>query len=102
METNDRTDSDTQEHGEHAGAGLRTYLAIGLLLAVLTYVELQLPVMLEGDRPLLVTSLLVAAFLKAGLVMLFYMHLKFDSPVFSYIVVLALGLVGYFLWLLVY
>jgi heme/copper-type cytochrome/quinol oxidase subunit 4 len=89
-------------HGDeaHDGPGVRTYLAIGLVLAVLTWIEVQLPAWLAADRPLLITSLLVTAFGKAGLVMMFYMHLRHDSRVFTGVVVLSLGLVAYFLWLL--
>ena len=67
----------------HTGASVRTYLGIGVLLAVFTAVEVQLPTWLGANRTLLIASLLVAAFVKAGLVVLFYMHLKFDSRIFG-------------------
>jgi cytochrome c oxidase subunit 4 len=102
MERHDAGPAQPAEHEHHTGASVRTYLAIGVLLAVLTYVELQIPTMLAADRPLMIGSLLVAAFLKAGLVALFYMHLKFDSRVYTGIMVLALLLITYFLWLLTY
>jgi hypothetical protein len=45
----------------------------------------------------LVLALLAAAFLKAGLVMAYYMHLKEDSRVYAGIVLLAAVVLGYFL-----
>jgi len=87
---------------KHAGASIRTYLAIGVVLAVFTAIEVQMPTWLAADRPLLVVSLLVLAFVKAAFVVLYYMHLKFDSRVYSGIVVLALVLISFFLWLVSY
>ena len=92
-------DSTAVEHG-HTGASVRTYLIIGIVLAVFTMIEVQLPNLLANDRPLLVVSLVVTAFVKAAFVVLYYMHLKFDSRIYSGIVLLALVLISYFLILL--
>jgi caa(3)-type oxidase subunit IV len=88
-----------QAHG--GGSRLRTYILIGIVLAVVTAIEIQIPIWLADDRPLMIVWLMVGACAKAALVMLYYMHLKFDSRVYSGIILLALVLLGYFLVLLV-
>jgi cytochrome c oxidase subunit IV len=92
--------SGPHEHPPAHRSGLKLYLAIAVTLAILTYVEVQMPVLMD-QGPLLIGSLLAAAVAKAGLVMAFYMHLKGDSRVYTGIVVLALLLVAYFAALLV-
>jgi cytochrome c oxidase subunit 4 len=87
---------------EHVGPGRRTYLLIAVVLAVLTLVETQLPTLLKDNLTLLAYSLLAGTVLKAGLVALYYMHLKFDSKIYSGIVLLGLALALYFLWLISY
>jgi cytochrome c oxidase subunit 4 len=94
--------SDATATPHRARATVRTYLAIGVVLAILTAIEVQVPNWLAHDRPLLITTLLIVAVVKAGFVALYYMHLKFDSPIYSGIVLLALVLLAYFLWLLIY
>jgi len=91
--------------GEAAAAGqapsaVRGYLLIGVVLALATVVEVQLPHLLAGTGSLLTAALLVTAVCKAALVVLFYMHLKSDSRVYAGIVVLSLFLVAFFFVLL--
>jgi cytochrome c oxidase subunit 4 len=87
---------------EHVGPGRRTYVLIAVVLAVLTLLETQMPHWLAGNLTLLAYALIAGTILKAGLVALYYMHLKFDAKVYSGIVLLALFLVFYFLWLISY
>lgn len=89
------TDSSVAAHD--SGGSVRTYLLVGVLLAVSTVVEVQLPRLLADDRTLLIVSLLLSAGFKAVLVALFYMHLRYDSRVYSGIMLLALVLVTYLL-----
>jgi len=85
---------------QRVGASRRTYVAIGALLALVTIFEWQLPMLLgEGLRRLAVVSLLLLSGMKAALVVMFYMHLKFDSRVYVGILLLAALLVSYFLLL---
>jgi cytochrome c oxidase subunit 4 len=67
-------------HGGHASPAF--YWAIGGILTVITAVEVAVFYIpfLEG---VLVPLLLVLSAAKFLLVVLFFMHLKFDSPVFS-------------------
>jgi caa(3)-type oxidase subunit IV len=88
--------------GEHVGPGRRTYILIAVVLAVLTVIETTLPTLLKDNLTLLAYAVLTGTVLKAGLVALYYMHLKFDSKVYSAIVVLALLVIFYFLWLISY
>lgn len=92
------------EHGahapEHAHPGPKTYAKIAVILTLITVVEVwvfYLPVL----RPALVPILSVLSATKFALVVMFYMHLKFDHPIFSRIlmggVVIAFGV---FLWVL--
>ena len=85
---------------DHVGPGRRTYILIAVVLAVLTVVETQMPHWLAGNLTLLAYALIAGTILKAGLVALYYMHLKFDARVYSGVVLLALFLVLYFLWLI--
>lgn len=64
---------------QHTSPGWRQYLAIAVILGILTVVELWAATFVAFRVPLLLT-LTVA---KAALVALWYMHLKFDSRLFS-------------------
>jgi caa(3)-type oxidase subunit IV len=82
------------------------YMAIFYTLAGLTAVELVLAMTLQQWKGALIVTLVALAFIKAGLVAAFFMHLKFEMRTFVVIVcfplilaaVLVLGLmpdVGY-------
>ena len=64
---------------QHSSPGWRQYLAIAVVLGILTVVELWAAHLPTLKIPVLLT-LTVA---KAALVALWYMHLKFDSRLFS-------------------
>lgn len=85
---------------EHGHASMRTYLIVGVLLAITTVIEVQLPTWLAADRTIMVVSLLLSAGVKAALVALFYMHLKYDSRVYPGLMALSFVLLAYFLALL--
>jgi cytochrome c oxidase subunit 4 len=75
------------EHGEaheleHAHPGAKTYVIVGVILAVITLTEVWAYTQ-EGLRPVLVPILLVLSALKFVLVVGFYMHLRFDHPLFT-------------------
>lgn len=100
---NDANDKAAREPLEdYEGSSVRTYVLIGIVLAIVTVVEVQIPTWLAGQQAALVTGLLVSAFFKAGLVALFYMHLKGDSRVYSGIVALSLLLITFFLVMLTF
>ncbi len=77
------------EHDVHTHPGAWTYVAIGAVLTVITAIEVAvyyIPALHSVMVPLLLT--LSAA--KFVLVVMFYMHLKFDSKVFSSVFVAPL------------
>jgi cytochrome c oxidase subunit 4 len=70
------------EHSlEHAHPGARTYVLIGVVLAVITLAEVFFYTQ-ESVRAFLVPLLLVLSATKFALVVGFYMHLRFDHPLF--------------------
>lgn len=75
-------------HRRHPTA--REYVRIGLVLAVLTGFEVWLSYS-ELSRGLLIGLLFFAAAMKLALVVLWFMHLKFDDPRYSRFFVLGLA-----------
>ena len=76
------------EHPEHPVAGHeahhpgpRQYLTIGVILFVLTVVEVAVVYMSLGA--FLLPILMVLMVIKFALVVLYFMHLKFDNKLFS-------------------
>src|ERR687886_1331470 len=71
------------EHGlEHAHPGAKTYVIIGVVLAIITLAEVFFYTQ-ESVRAILVPLLLALSASKFVLVVGFYMHLKFDHPLFT-------------------
>ena len=68
----------------------RQYIFIALFLAVLTAIEIA-ATEVGPDGPLLIVSLVVLMVVKFLFVILFFMHLRFDSRLFS--LVFYIGLV---------
>ncbi|MBI4082958.1 MAG: cytochrome C oxidase subunit IV family protein [Candidatus Lambdaproteobacteria bacterium] len=93
-------------HGtEHEHPGPKTYAKIAIVLTVITAGEIWV-FYIEQLKFLLVPVLSVLSAVKFALVAMFYMHLKFDHPVFTRLLlagmVLALGtflaLLALFTW----
>jgi cytochrome c oxidase subunit 4 len=75
------------EH-EHGGSK-PVYNMVFLLLGVLTVIEVTFSG-LELPDVLRIGALLALALSKAGLVVAFYMHLKYDPPMFTWILIVPL------------
>lgn len=76
-------------HGDHGGhASVKFYWMIGVILAVLTAVEVAVFYMDVGA--LEVPLLLILSAVKFALVVGFFMHLKFDHRVFTAVFVTGL------------
>ena len=79
---------------EQAHASTGTYLRIAAILVIVTLIEVGV-FYVPAFQPVLVPVLLVLSALKFVLVVLFYMHLKFDSRLFAFLfsgpLLLALG-----------
>jgi cytochrome c oxidase subunit 4 len=67
---------------EHAHPGSREYVTIAIILAIITAAEVIVYYQ-ESIRSVLVPILLILSISKFALVALFFMHLKFDSRLFS-------------------
>lgn len=71
-----------EAHGGERHPSALEYVQIGLILAIVTAVEVAL-YYIDLDHDLLVVLLIVLSALKFALVVLWFMHLKFDSRIFS-------------------
>lgn len=71
-------------HGNHKGghATVGTYVLVGVILTVITAVEVAI-FYIPALSALLVPLLLTLSATKFVIVVLFYMHLRYDSPIFS-------------------
>ncbi|HEX7117735.1 MAG TPA: cytochrome C oxidase subunit IV family protein [Longimicrobiales bacterium] len=78
-------------HEEHAHPGAKTYVMIAAILTIITAAEVAVFYVpaLEAALAYILVSLSAAKFI---LVVMFYMHLKFDSKVFSWVFVAPLTL----------
>jgi cytochrome c oxidase subunit IV len=73
---------DDGEHSlEHAHPGAKTYVIVGVILAIITVAEVFFYTQ-ESVRAFLVVLLLVLSATKFAMVVGFYMHLRFDHPLF--------------------
>jgi cytochrome c oxidase subunit 4 len=77
---------------EHGHPTAQKYVAIGVILAVITAVEVAVYYLNLG--PLLPPILLILSAVKFSLVVMYFMHLKFDSRLFSSLFVGGLLLAG--------
>jgi len=71
-------------NGTHAHPGPKVYITVAVVLAIVTMIELALtivPALYLG--PLQNPVLIALTMVKAGLVALFFMHLKFDLPLYA-------------------
>jgi cytochrome c oxidase subunit IV len=74
------------EHGKHAHPGVMTYVVIGIILGVLTAMEVAV-IYIPALDPVALPILLVLTAAKFALVVMFYMHLKMDHAIFSWVFV---------------
>jgi cytochrome c oxidase subunit 4 len=66
-------------NSHHTSPGWRQYVGIAVILGVLTLIELWAATLIAFRVPML----LALTVIKASLVALWYMHLKFDSRLYS-------------------
>ena len=89
MQPDDRHDA--AEHEEHDHPGPMTYVVIAVVLTVLTALEVAV-FYIPALRPAIVPILLTLTTGKFALVVMFYMHLKMDSRIFTWVFVAPLAL----------
>ena len=92
------------EHAAHPGdivhPGPMTYAKVAVVLTLVTMLEVWVFYM-PAARPMLVPILLVLSGIKFTLVVMFYMHLKYDHPAFRRVLVGGVLMAfGIFLWVL--
>ena len=78
-------------HGktEHGHPGAKEYLGIAIVLTVITAVEVAV-FYIPSMKPVMVPILLTLSALKFAMVAMWYMHLKFDSRLFSWLFVVPM------------
>ena len=74
---------DRAPSSEHAHPSNFFYIAIAIVLAIITSIEVAV-YYVDFLRPLLVPILLILSALKFVMVAAFFMHLKYDSKLFAY------------------
>jgi cytochrome c oxidase subunit IV len=75
-------DSDGHGHEVEHESHIRQYITIGVILSIITGVEVAI-FYIEAMAPVLVPTLLVLSAAKFFMVVLYYMHLKVDHPIFG-------------------
>ena len=104
------THTEMQGHGapahpqEHAHPQARQYMVIASILTIITIVEVAIfYIQAIRQGPLLAPILLTLSSVKFAMVVMFYMHLKFDARLFSALfvgpLVIAAGLIVALLFL---
>ena len=84
-----------EQHPANPGAagrahpGAREYLGIAVVLTLITAIEVAV-FYLPAMHPILVPTLLVLSALKFAIVAMWYMHLKFDHRLFSWLFVVPM------------
>lgn len=86
MSTETDSKQETHEHGM-SDAG---YIKIAIILAAITALEVSTYYVDFG--PLFLPSLLIMMVVKFVMVVSYFMHLKFDNKLFSYMFYIGLGL----------
>jgi cytochrome c oxidase subunit 4 len=77
------TEASDDAHGASHGASDKQYVIIALILAVLTAIEVSTYYVDFG--PLFMPTLLILMVVKFVIVVSYFMHLKFDNKLFSWL-----------------
>jgi cytochrome c oxidase subunit IV len=90
-ETVDAATHSDAGHDEHAHPGNMTYVIVGIVLAILTALEVAV-IYIPALSAVVIPILLVLTTAKFALVVMFYMHLKMDNPIFTWVFVAPMAL----------
>jgi cytochrome c oxidase subunit 4 len=83
-------DTEQGEPPEHTHPSDKQYLVIGLILAVITAVEVGSYFIEDASTTLLVLTLIPMMIAKFAIVTGYFMHLKYDNPLFKRIFVFGI------------
>jgi cytochrome c oxidase subunit IV len=83
----------------HPGAAV--YVTVAVILAVLTAMEVTV-FYISAMRPVMVPLLLILSAAKFALVVMFYMHLKYDSWLLSSVLIFPLMIAAFLLFALMF
>ena len=76
-------DAHAASHAEGGHASVATYLRVAVVLAIITAIEITALYVPGLPSAVLVTVLIVFSVFKFGLVVAFFMHLRYDSKVLA-------------------
>lgn len=79
-------------HEEHPPTTIRQYIMIGVILAVITVLELALTEAMDLPFRTLVAALIFLSAIKFAIVVALFMHLRFDHKLFTRLFVFGLAL----------
>jgi cytochrome c oxidase subunit 4 len=82
-------ESTAQAEAGHNHPGAKQYLGIAVVLTVITALEVAI-FYIPSMKAMMVPLLLTLSALKFALVAMFYMHLKFDHRIFSWLFVVPM------------
>jgi caa(3)-type oxidase subunit IV len=104
MSTSPTAEAPREEHELEHHPSPRKYVWVAIILAIVTGIEVAIYYIdsIASNHTLLITSLLVFAVIKFVMVGGYFMHLKYDSPIFRRFfitgLVLAMVVFGVVLW----
>jgi len=84
-----KSDGHAHAPAEHAHPGAREYIGIAIVLTVITAIEVAV-FYIPSLKSMIVPILLTLSAVKFGMVAMWYMHLKFDARLFSWLFVLPM------------
>jgi len=88
--TDPKHDPHSTDHPtEHGHPGAKEYLGIAVVLTVITAIEVAV-FYIPSLKPILVPTLLILSVVKFAIVAMWYMHLKFDHRLFSWLFVVPM------------
>ena len=102
MSTSETTTEDHEDHEDHEHPSDQKYMQIALLLAVITAAEVATYFVHIG--PALIPTLMVMMVVKFFIVAAWFMHLRFDSKMFTrfFVAGIVLAVSVYFIFLTVF
>jgi cytochrome c oxidase subunit 4 len=80
---------DTHDAHAHAHPTAKKYIGIAIILTIITVIEVSV-FYIPSMHPFLPPVLLTLSALKFALVAMFYMHLKFDHRIYSWVFVVPM------------